>query len=377
MRTLLTALLLSGAATIATAAVAAQATAPGVDASAAANVPAANAPASAAGESAGKTPAQAASAPATDAGAARADRAPGQATRAFTDDLGRTVQVPLHPLRIVSLHDLDITIPLIELGVMPVASHGRTRPDGSHFLRSSGLLTGVDFDNSSIRFIGTADIDIEAVAAARPDLIITEPGRNTPIEQLEKIAPTVSIDHLLGGAPRIYAKLAELTDTRARLAILERRYQEQIKQLRHVVDTQKMTVSVIQANNGKITVHHSYHSLGRVLRDAGFRFPPLVDAIPDGGRIDVSAEQLPELDADYVFDTWRADTGGKPADEIADMNRVMPGFCEFLQACRQGHYVLLSRDEVISNSFAALGLLVAQVQSHLSGRTLPERQGEP
>lgn len=377
MRTLLTALLLSGAATIATAAVAAQTTAPGVDASAAANVPAANAPASAAGESAGKTPAQAASAPATDAGAARADRAPGQATRAFTDDLGRTVQVPLHPLRIVSLHDLDITIPLIELGVLPVASHGRTRPDGSHFLRSSGLLTGVDFDNSSIRFIGTADIDIEAVAAARPDLIITEPGRNTPIEQLEKIAPTVSIDHLLGGAPRIYAKLAELTDTRARLAILERRYQEQIKQLRHVVDTQKMTVSVIQANNGKITVHHSYHSLGRVLRDAGFRFPPLVDAIPDGGRIDVSAEQLPELDADYVFDTWRADTGGKPADEIADMNRVMPGFCEFLQACRQGHYVLLSRDEVISNSFAALGLLVAQVQSHLSGRTLPERQGEP
>lgn len=377
MRTLLTALLLSGATTIATAAVAAQTTAPGVDASAAANVPAANAPASAAGESAGKTPAQAASAPATDAGAARADRAPGQATRAFTDDLGRTVQVPLHPQRIVSLHDLDITIPLIELGVLPVASHGRTRPDGSHFLRSSGLLTGVDFDNSPIRFIGTADIDIEAVAAARPDLIITEPGRNTPIEQLEKIAPTVSIDHLLGGAPRIYAKLAELTDTRARLAILERRYQEQIKQLRHVVDTQKMTVSVIQANNGKITVHHSYHSLGRVLRDAGFRFPPLVDAIPDGGRIDVSAEQLPELDADYVFDTWRADTGGKPADEIADMNRVMPGFCEFLQACRQGHYVLLSRDEVISNSFAALGLLVAQVQSHLSGRTLPERQGEP
>jgi iron complex transport system substrate-binding protein len=28
---------------------------------------------------------------------------------------------------------------------------------------------------------------------------------------------------------------------------------------------------------------------------------------------------------------------------------------------------------VISNSFASLGLLVAQVQSHLSGRTLPEK----
>lgn len=291
----------------------------------------------------------------------------------FTDDLGRTVTVPLHPTRIVSLHDLDITIPLIELGAPPVASHGRTRPDGSHFLRSSGLLTGVDFDNSAIQFIGSADMDIEAIAAAKPDLIITEPSRNVAVEQLEKIASTVSIDHLVGGAPRIYSKLAQLTGTQAQLAILERRYQQQIAQLKHVVDTQHISVSVIQANNGKITVHHSYHSLGRVLRDAGFRFPPLVDSIPDGGRIDVSAERLPELDADYVFDTWRADTGGKPADEIADMNRVIPGFCDFLKACRSGHYILLSRDEVISNSFASLGLLVAQVQSHLSGRTLPEK----
>ena len=71
----------------------------------------------------------------------------------FTDDLGRKVTVPPHPKRIVSLHDLDITIPLIELGVPPVASHGRTRPDGSHFIRSGALLTGVDFDNSSITFL--------------------------------------------------------------------------------------------------------------------------------------------------------------------------------------------------------------------------------
>ena len=227
------------------------------------------------------------------------------ATRPFTDDLGRVVNVPLHPQRIVSLHDLDITIPLIELGVPPVASHGRTRPDGSHFLRSGALLTGVDFDHSTIKFIGTADIDIEAIVAAKPDLIITEPSRHTPIEQLEKIAPTVSIDHLDGGAPEIYRKLAQLTGTQARLAILERRYREEIDRLKHTVDTQHITVSVIQANQGKINALHTYHSLGRVLRDAGFSFPKLIDSIPPGGRIDVSAERLPEMDADFVFATWR------------------------------------------------------------------------
>lgn len=292
-------------------------------------------------------------------------------SQTFTDDLGRTVSVPLHPQRIVSMHDLDITIPLIELGVPPVASHGRTRPDGSHYLRSSAQLTGVDFDNSEIRFIGTADIDLEAVAAAKPDLIITEPSRHVSVEQLAKIAPTVSIDHLQGSAPRIYRKLAQLTGSQARLAVLERRYQEQIKQLKATVNPQQYRVSVIQANNGKVTVHHSYHALGRVLRDAGFRFPPLLDKIPDGQRIDVSAEQLPELDADFVFATWRSDTGGKPQDELKAMEAVMPGWCDFMRACRTGRYILLPREEVISNSYAALTLMVAQVQSHIAGRPIP------
>lgn len=292
--------------------------------------------------------------------------------QSFTDDLGRVVNVPLHPQRIVSLHDLDITIPLIELGVPPVASHGRTRPNGSHFLRSGALLTGVDFDNSSIAYIGTADIDIEAIVAAKPDLIITEPSRNTPIEQLEKIAPTVSIDHLDGGAPEIYRKLAQLTGTQNRLALLERRYREEIVQLKRTVDTQHISVAVIQANQGKINALHTYHSLGRVLRDAGFTFPKLIDSIPPGGRIDVSAERLPELDADFVFATWRGDTGGKPQDEIAAMDAVMPGWCEFLTACQRGHYVLLSREEAISNSYASLSLMVAQVQTHIAGRWLPE-----
>jgi iron complex transport system substrate-binding protein len=295
------------------------------------------------------------------------------ATQIFKDDLGRSVTVPLHPQRIVSLHDLDITIPLIELGVLPVASHGRTRPDGSHVLRSSAMLTGVDFDNSKIAFIGTATIDIEAVAAAKPDLIITEPSRNTPVEQLEKIAPTVSIDHLDGGAPRIYGKLAQLTGTQAQLAILERRYQAQIAALKSTVDTSRIRVSVIQANQGKINALHTYHSLGRVLRDAGFSFPPLIDSIPDGGRIDVSPERLPELDADFVFATWRGDTGGKPQDEMTAMDAVMPGWCDFLTACRTGHYVLISREEAISNSFAALSLMVAQVQSQIAGRPLPKK----
>ncbi|MCY0519254.1 hypothetical protein OVV68_39260, partial [Pseudomonas aeruginosa] len=80
---------------------------------------------------------------------------------------------------------------------------------------------------------------------------------------------------------------------------------------------------------------------------------------------------LPELDADFVFATWRSDTGGKPQDELQAMEGVMPGWCDFMRACRTGHYILLPREEVISNSYAALSLMVAQVQSHIAGRPIP------
>lgn len=60
--------------------------------------------------------------------------------------------------------------------------------------------------------------------------------------------------------------------------------------------------------------------------------------------------------------------GGKPQDELAAMEKVMPGWCQFLTACRSGRYVLISREEAISNSFASLGLIAAQIQSQIAGR---------
>jgi iron complex transport system substrate-binding protein len=289
----------------------------------------------------------------------------------FTDDTGRHVIVPAKPQRIAALHDIDVTIPLLELGVTPVASHGRVGLDGKPYLRSGLLLTGVDFENSDIAFVGANDIDLEKLAEARPDLIITAVGRPTPVEALQHIAPTVVLDAAKFGAPHVYAKLAELTGTKARLDVLERRYRSGIAALKQAADTSSITVSVFQPLNGKISTYHSYRALGQVLRDAGFRFPPIIDAIAEGDRIEVSAERLPELDADYIFDPYRSDTGDNSRKEIAEMEKVFPGFCTFLKACREGRYVMVSREAAISNSYAALALMTALVEATVAPRPAP------
>ncbi|MEM1302071.1 MAG: iron-siderophore ABC transporter substrate-binding protein, partial [Pseudomonadota bacterium] len=75
-------------------------------------------------------------------------------TRSFTDHLDRTVDIPTNPQRIVSLGAKNVTVPMIELGVMPVGSQGTLPDGGTPTIRASATSTGVDFGNSDIAFVG-------------------------------------------------------------------------------------------------------------------------------------------------------------------------------------------------------------------------------
>src|SRR5690554_2381199 len=109
-----------------------------------------------------------------------------QETRSFTDDAGRTVEVPSHPQRIVTLHDSSLTTPLIELGIMPVGAFSRSGEDGP-YMRGAATLTGVTFANSGVVDVGGSPADLEAIAALEPDLIITATFQQTPLDQLQSI----------------------------------------------------------------------------------------------------------------------------------------------------------------------------------------------
>lgn len=294
-----------------------------------------------------------------------------QDTITFTDDAGRTVDVPAQPQRIASLDDLRITVPLIELGITPVASHGRTSDNGP-YIRASKILTGVDFSNTGIAFLGN-DLDIEALAQAEPDLIITLADRDSPLEQLERIAPTIVLDPSVSDYLGIYDRLAELTGSEAKQALLETRYEAQLKQLTRLVDAPATTVSVISAADGTVTVPHTYGSLGIVLRDAGFTFPDVYDDIAVGTEIKLSAEFIPALDADIIFDSFRADRDEGPADADARMRDVQGSYCDALWACQNGQFFRIPREEIYAISYEGLSTAVNMLTALLSAQEIEHR----
>ncbi len=293
--------------------------------------------------------------------------APEALAREIRDDAGRWIDITDRPQRIVSLDDADLTVPLLELGVVPIASQGRLGKAGHRFLRSGLTLTGLDFDNTRMTFLGMQPVDVEAVAALKPDLILTFKGRPTPPEQLQAIAPTVVIDDIARGPDGVYDFLAELTGREDELATIRRRYQAQIIQLRKMAGDNPPMISVISATGDrKLSVERRYGSLGLVLRDAGFASPDIIRSIPENSGAVFSPEALPEFDADIIFDTYRNDRNETRENARQRLENMLPGYCRFLSACRKGRYYFLPRDEAKSTTYAARMMAIATITAMVS-----------
>lgn len=292
-----------------------------------------------------------------------------QETRSLTDDTGTKVTFPAEPRRIVSLHSSALTLPLVELGVSPVGSHGiGTGPDNAA-MAAVRAATGVDFATSDIVWVGHDPADVEAIAALEPDLILTTQWQGLEPERLRRIAPTILLDYEERGLPGTYAALAEIVGRTGEHEALRRRYDEQIARLRAAVEPGTVSVSTIHVHpDGRLFAYNPYGSLGRVLVDAGFERPDAIEAIPEGGSAFFSPERLQEFDADFVVTTYPTWAGGTPEDQRALFEAAVPGFCEALHACREGQMVFLPREETWSPSYDGLMALTAVLRSHVAGR---------
>lgn len=292
-----------------------------------------------------------------------------EGVRTVVDDLEREVRVPDRPERVVVTESQSLAVPLIELGLLPVGSQGMMFEGTTPTLRGSAVTTGVDFDNADIEFIGFLDLDLEAIAALEPDLILhsieVEPYTGVDVDKLSPLAPVVALESFSRPLGELHARLADITGADEDEARLRARHEAQLAQLVRLADPASTSVSTFLPQDGGLYAEHTWGLLGEILREAGFAFPPIIDDIAPGGSAVFSAERLAELDADWVILTYRSDAGEVPGDAVEAMEDLLPSWCEALRACREGRTVFLPRDEATTPSYAAASALMLSLVATL------------
>jgi iron complex transport system substrate-binding protein len=204
----------------------------------------------------------------------------------FTDDLGKTVTLDQAPTRVAGMNDQ--VVPLLQYGLEPVASWGYSSlKDDARF---------DDLNTSGITQIGTAygEIDLEKLAAARPDVIISEvyptDAKGTIDEtqpdygfkdlaqqkQVEAIAPVITV--LLGGdggdVVDSTTKLAEaLGADAATVDKAKQRYDTAAAGLKKAVAANPVTVTALYADSDGVSVAKAHEDPALdLLADLGVTF---------------------------------------------------------------------------------------------------------
>lgn len=154
-----------------------------------------------------------------------------------------TACVPVDPQRIVTLHDQNALLPLMELGVEPVGSAGQTATDGTNFFRR---MDG--YDASAVEWIGLYGRvnDVEPVASLEPDLIVT-PYWPDNIDQFQAIAPVVHIEMFTVPMEQALFEFADLVNRTDRANELKAAFEARAAEIRSTMGAEldQTTVSVV------------------------------------------------------------------------------------------------------------------------------------
>ncbi|MFB7633156.1 ABC transporter substrate-binding protein [Streptomyces sp. NPDC056149] len=210
------------------------------------------------------------------------------------------VSVPDAPRRVVVLDTAELDSALT-LGVTPV---GATRTDAD-----SGFLDYLPKDKlAGIKDVGKIGApNLEAVAALKPDLILTSKVRDGQrYAELKKIAPTVMTETT--GYPwkqnfAVHAAaLNKIPEAKRTVAAYQAHAERVTQSLGGPAKARALRTNVVRFVDGADTRVYGCRSyIGTLLDDIGTGPTSVVDSAQDGLMVEVSPEQITKADANAVF----------------------------------------------------------------------------
>jgi iron complex transport system substrate-binding protein len=212
--------------------------------------------------------------------------------RTVSHAMGET-EIPAAPSRVVVLDTGELDS-VTAFGITPVGAVRAPVEDG--------LLDYLQEQTEGTELVGTiSEVNLEAVAALRPDLILSSKLRHEEIyNELSQIAPTVfteTVGVVWKDNFQVHAEALGVEEEAARmLADYEGRAQ-QIGQDLQEERGKLPTVSMVRFLPTRLYQKASF--IGTILEDVGLPRPASQDV--DDFAAEISAEQLEQADADLVF----------------------------------------------------------------------------
>ncbi|ROR73423.1 ABC transporter substrate-binding protein [Bogoriella caseilytica] len=267
---------------------------------------------------------------------------------------GETV-IEAEPERVVALGRTEADV-LLALGVVPVGYVGLAFLESGLGPWSEELLG----EEQPVRLEAEPEVDLEAVAALEPDLIVTI---NSVVDEeihrnLEHIAPTVA--RPAGTAPwqveraeeteHIAAALGRAEDGRA----LNDEVEELLAQVREEhPQFQGRTAVAILPYNDVIGAYTPGDTRGQFLASLGFELPQGIRDADDGSSafIDVSPENVDVLDGDLLL-VMADDADFDVTADIASLGRLQVAQSEAILATDREQRAAITINTVLSLPYA-------------------------
>ena len=229
-----------------------------------------------------------------------------------TDKNGE-VQVPFKPEKVVVL-DLGSLDVMKELGVEPVALPKKALPS---YLESYK-------DDKYVDLGSLKSFDMEAIAAAQPDLIIIEGRQAESIEELQKLAPTILLGtengDFFGAVERTATVIGQIFGeeklVEEKLATITKRIEELNKNATGL----NSTALFVMVNEGALSVYGEGSRFGTIYDPAGFTVADKTIESSTHGQ-EITNEYIKEKNPGYLFVLDRTNaTGaqGQAASEVLE-----------------------------------------------------------
>lgn len=171
-------------------------------------------------------------------------------------------------------------------------------------------------DMKDVKVVGVeSQVNVEAIAALQPDLIIGNKMRQEAIyEQLSAIAPTVFAEDLRGNWKNNFELYAKAVNKEEKGKEVLAAYDQRIEDLKtELGDKVNMKVSMVRFMAGDVRIYHKDSFSGVILEQIGLARPESQDK-EDFAEKGVTQERIPAMDGDILFYFTYEEGDGKASE---------------------------------------------------------------